>query len=319
MSSIRVSGNTSGYYDLTVPDVAGQNTIPLNQVVTTDSNGNLGIGTTTPTFGAGGYGIEVKGTGRPTIRVTEETNTHAVQLSATDGAAILESRSANMDLVFGTSGVEKMRIDDTNGFVHMNSASQIRLTLGNEGTPGTNTANWIRGNAGYLQYNAANNAHTWEVGGTERMRLHPGGQLVTPQLPAVVALCTGGFSTSYDAAVQPWYDINPWTTTAYNNGGHFNTGTGLFTAPVAGYYHVCIALEAVATSNNYGVYILKNGSSYSSYVNGRIIGGNIRATPNLSATVNLAQNDTIGVRIYMSGTSSLSWDNNGYMSIHLVG
>jgi hypothetical protein len=48
MSSIRVSGNTSGYYDLTVPDVAGQNTIPLDRVVTTDTNGNLGIGTTSP-------------------------------------------------------------------------------------------------------------------------------------------------------------------------------------------------------------------------------------------------------------------------------
>src|SRR6056300_1687609 len=48
MSSIRVSGNTSGYYDLTVPDVAGQNTIPLDRLVTTDANGNLGIGTTSP-------------------------------------------------------------------------------------------------------------------------------------------------------------------------------------------------------------------------------------------------------------------------------
>ena len=46
MSSIRVSGNTSGYYDLTVPDIAGNNTLPINQIVAADSSGNVGIGVT---------------------------------------------------------------------------------------------------------------------------------------------------------------------------------------------------------------------------------------------------------------------------------
>ena len=48
MSSIRVSGNTSGHYDLTVPDVAGSNTIALDKIVVTDSSGNVGIGTDAP-------------------------------------------------------------------------------------------------------------------------------------------------------------------------------------------------------------------------------------------------------------------------------
>jgi hypothetical protein len=59
MSSIRVSGNTSGYYDLTVPDVAGQNTIPLDRVVTTDANGNLGIGTTSQSHYTGYTAIDI--------------------------------------------------------------------------------------------------------------------------------------------------------------------------------------------------------------------------------------------------------------------
>ena len=33
MSSIRISGDTSGYYDLSVPAVAGTNTIELNRVI----------------------------------------------------------------------------------------------------------------------------------------------------------------------------------------------------------------------------------------------------------------------------------------------
>jgi hypothetical protein len=48
MSSIRVSGNTSGHYDLTVPDVAGSNTIALDKIVVADSSGNVGIGVTSP-------------------------------------------------------------------------------------------------------------------------------------------------------------------------------------------------------------------------------------------------------------------------------
>lgn len=140
-----------------------------------DDSGNVGIGTTGPTFGASGFGLEVKGTGRPTVRVTEETNTHAVQLSAIDGAAILESRSSGMDLVFGTSGVEKMRIDDTNGYAQINSASQIRLSLGNVGTPGTNTANWIRGTGNSLGLNAASDNIHFEIGGSEKFKITASG------------------------------------------------------------------------------------------------------------------------------------------------
>ena len=55
----------------------------------------------------------------------------------------------------------------------------MRLTLGNEGDPGTNNANWIRGNAGYLQYNSAGNDHTWEVSGVEKLRLYTNGDLTT--------------------------------------------------------------------------------------------------------------------------------------------
>lgn len=41
MSSIRLQGATSGYYDLTVPAAAGTNSIDLSTLVTTNSSGNL--------------------------------------------------------------------------------------------------------------------------------------------------------------------------------------------------------------------------------------------------------------------------------------
>ena len=141
------------------------------------STGNIGIGTTSPSFGAGGFGLEVKGTGRPTLRVTEETNTHAVQLSATDGAAILESRSSGMDLVLGTSGAEKFRIDDSSGYLVSQHQTQVRLVLGSVGNSNNNTSNWIRGNQSYLQYNSAASGHTWEINGVEKMRIDDAGNL----------------------------------------------------------------------------------------------------------------------------------------------
>ena len=48
MSSIRLSGSTSGYYDLTVPAVAGTNSIDLSNLVI-NGQSSIGIGTASPT------------------------------------------------------------------------------------------------------------------------------------------------------------------------------------------------------------------------------------------------------------------------------
>ena len=43
MSSIRLQGTSSGYYDLTVPAAAGTNSIDLSNLPVKDSNGNLSV------------------------------------------------------------------------------------------------------------------------------------------------------------------------------------------------------------------------------------------------------------------------------------
>jgi len=72
------------------------------------------------------------------------------------------------------AGAEKMRITSA-GDVQMTGGSLVRLTLGNVGTPATNNANWIRGNASNLQYNAASGFHAWEIGGSEKVRISNNG------------------------------------------------------------------------------------------------------------------------------------------------
>jgi len=62
-----------------------------------------------------------------------------------------------------------------NGYVHLTGSNDLRLTLGSQGTEGTNDANWIRGEGVNLMFNSASGNHTWEVGGSEKLRLQSGG------------------------------------------------------------------------------------------------------------------------------------------------
>ena len=63
----------------------------------------------------------------------------------------------------------------TSGNCHLLGDTDVRLTLGSQGTEGTNDANWIRGEGVNLMYNSASGNHTWEVGGSEKLRLQSGG------------------------------------------------------------------------------------------------------------------------------------------------
>lgn len=108
MSSIRLSGTSSGYYDLTVPAAAGTNSIDLSNLVVKDSSGNIGINST-PTAALdvrrtdangkiaefhqnGGYGLEI----------------HSSQSRALIGSGYLQDFVIDTDA--GSGGTESMRI-----------------------------------------------------------------------------------------------------------------------------------------------------------------------------------------------------------------
>ena len=79
-------------------------------------------------------------------------------------------------LSFQTGGVNRLNIT-SGGYLEAVSASQVRLTLGSEGTAGSNTANWIRGNGTSLGFNSASGGFQFEIGGTERMRINSSGNV----------------------------------------------------------------------------------------------------------------------------------------------
>lgn len=123
MSSIRLSGTSSGYYDLTVPAVAGTNSIDLSTLAVKDSNGNLditgnlGVGTTTPLtpvskFGGSASGLAVKA-GQPTVAVEASANTQYVGYLGQAGTNTYLGGVGGGSLIVqtGTSGTSNMLIN----------------------------------------------------------------------------------------------------------------------------------------------------------------------------------------------------------------
>jgi hypothetical protein len=81
--------------------------------MTIDSSQRVGIGTTSPAFGAGD-GLEVARSGVSTIRVS--SNTQGVELRSDAGTGTLETRGA-FPLLFGIQGTERARIDSSGRFL----------------------------------------------------------------------------------------------------------------------------------------------------------------------------------------------------------
>ena len=117
MSSIRLSGTSSGYYDLTVPAVAGTNSIDLSNLAVKDASNNLGIGTATPLtpltkFGGSASGLAVKA-GQPTIAVEASANTQYVGYLGQAGTNTYLGGVGGGSLIVqtGTSGTSNMLVN----------------------------------------------------------------------------------------------------------------------------------------------------------------------------------------------------------------
>ena len=80
-----------------------------------DSSGNLGVGTTSPTF-ATGTGLQVKGAGFTSVRITGGSNT-GLDLSQSSGGIGYVYLRDNQPLVFGTNDTERARIDSSGQFL----------------------------------------------------------------------------------------------------------------------------------------------------------------------------------------------------------
>lgn len=183
MSSIRLSGTSSGYYDLTVPAAAGTNSIDLSNLPVKDSSNNLnitgklGVGNTTP-----------HGTYLLKVGPVNTTETIAVQSSGGGAETIMQSyagtdsrigSSANTPLNLLTNNVSRMTID-TSGRVTMPTqpGMNIQALTGDSGAYNSSTNNneyciWtgVRYNIGN-HYNTSNGTFTCPIAGKYFVSFH---------------------------------------------------------------------------------------------------------------------------------------------------
>jgi hypothetical protein len=207
------------------------------------------------------------------------------------GGAIFSNAGSGLTF-FGYTGVvgsesytERMRIDSS-GNVGIGTASpaarlQVNVSIGAHrlGTNGSDVNYNVRANAGSnasITFTEDGISDRWTVGcvngqnylafragssnmtnGTEQMRIDSSGRLTTPNQPAfsgqkVNTFVTGGTQTKITL-----------DSIAFNTGSNYSTGTGRFTAPVAGKYVVMMNMRKVGSpepNGYFGCNTKKNGS-----------------------------------------------------------
>ena len=222
-----------------------------------DSNGMIGFGGVTPktqnTFDAiefGKTGFLGSQTGARTVEMASnayynsgwkykenDVATQYYQYAGDHAFGTASSGSADGAVTFNE--VFKINAD---GKAQFTGAADVWLTLGSQGTAGSNSANWIRGYNSDLMYNAASNQHVWEIAGSNKMTLRNDGNLYLRSASAnYVVMGNNGSATSSGISNNMNWIRGNGANTQYNTSGGFHaweiSGTERFKVDANGYVH----------------------------------------------------------------------------------
>ena len=126
---------------------------------------------------------------------------------------------------------------------------------GNGNTLGTTSLYVGQGVSGdaYVYQRNATQPLVFGTANTERMRIDSAGRVTMPYQPAFRATGSSGYATRSTPI--------DYTTTSLNIGGHYNTSTYKFTAPVSGHYYFDACAIAPSTSSAGGIHLRVNGGA----------------------------------------------------------
>jgi len=162
----------------------------------------------------------------------------------------------------------------------------------------------------------------------ERLRVDSSGRVTMPYQPGFCAAGTAGAAnqpSTGDAAMLGTLFDRTSHTGGFNTGNHYSTGTGIFTAPVAGKYYTFFNMRWETgnfVQNSYiRIYISKNNADtlFIHQINGQNEAWSNYMAMSCSGIIDLAAGDTLRPKGGLNGGTAVGWWNESSWGAWLLG
>ena len=263
------------------------------------TNSRVGIGTSSPTQAT----LHVDGGSVPARFESTSASTSYVQFGASGTTNYGQVAMTGNDMTLRTSYTDRMTIDSSGQIIISGNGGNLNnsLDLSYNGVSGQATIQVdSSGGDTYLTFGTSSAGSV-----SERMRIDSSGRVTMPYQPA--------FTVKYSSGTFGTDGIMVFGSDPVNIGNHYNTSTGLFTAPVAGTYLFSWQLLSNEAASNYCYSALRiNGTNLYYNQEYQTTGVDTGISSNGTVSVSLSANDTVGVWAFGGATAFYGGSSGNY-------